>query len=371
MKISKLEAIPFASPIKAFEDAYAKLEASKAVLVKIFTDDGFIGYGEACAWQPEFYGETLESIVYAIQKYISPVIVGQNPMDIGRIRSLVDAAISKTTCAKEGIDLALFDLIGRVLNVPVYALINGSFRNKIPVASEIGINKPNIMANDALKLLEMGIKVIKIKGSHDIEEDVKRIRAVRDAVGDKADLRLDPNSKWTTCGTIKAMQAVEDCGLQLLEQPVPGWDLKGMAHIRKSIGIPLMADESAWMPEDVVAIAETEAADIINIKISKTGGLWLAKKIEAVAEAEGLVCMVGTEIEPGFSLAAKLHLAASMRTLPYACEFTELTLLKNSMLKPNIKIEDGYIRVPESAGLGFDLDEQTFAEFVIDFEKKS
>jgi L-alanine-DL-glutamate epimerase-like enolase superfamily enzyme len=167
------------------------------------------------------------------------------------------------------------------------------------------------------------------------------------------------------------MREVEDCHLQYLEQPVPGWDLKGMAHIRRSIGIPLMADESAWTTEDVVTIAEQEAADIINIKISKTGGLWMAKKIETVAEAEGLVCVVGTEIEPGFSLAAKLHLASSMKTLPYACEFTEISLLKHSMLKPAIEMKDGYICVPEGAGLGFDLDEQTFAGFIVDFEKKS
>jgi L-alanine-DL-glutamate epimerase-like enolase superfamily enzyme len=370
MKISKIEAIPFACPIRSFEDAYAKMEASKAVLVKIFTDDGFIGYGEASAWQPEFYGETLESVVYAIQKYISPAIIGQNPMDIGPILSVVDASMYKTTCAKEGIDLALFDLLGRVLNTPVHTLINGSFRNKIQVASEIGINRPNIMADDALRLLKMGIKVIKIKGSHAIEEDVKRIKAVREAVGDQAELRLDPNSHWTTFGTIKAMKDVEDCRLQLLEQPVPGWDLKGMSFIRKSIGIPLMADESVWTPQDVVAISEHKAADIINIKISKTGGLMLAKKIEAVAEAEGLICMVGTEIEPGFSLAAKLHLAASIKNLPLACEFTEISLLERSILKPQIMLEDGYIRVPGSAGLGFNLDDHTLEECIVDLTKK-
>ena len=214
------------------------------------------------------------------------------------------------------------------------------------------------MALNAIDLMKQGIKVIKIKGSEDINMDTKRIHAVREAVGSQAVLRLDPNAHWNTPGTIKAMRELESCDLQLLEQPVPEWDLKGMAMIRKSIGVPLMADESIWTPYDVVRIAEYEAADIINIKISKTGGLFNAKKVEGVAEALGLQCMVGTEIEPGFSLAAKLHLAASMKNLPLACEFTELSLLKESILKRKIEIEDGFIAVPQGIGLGVEVDEQ-------------
>jgi L-alanine-DL-glutamate epimerase-like enolase superfamily enzyme len=369
MKINKVEVIPFGSPIKNFADAYAEVSTSNAILVKIYTDEGIIGYGEACAWQAEFYGETLESVSYALQKYITPKIIGQNPLNINRILSIVDASFAKATCAKEGVDLALFDLAGRILKVPVYTLLNGCFRDQIPIACEIGINKPDIMAQDAMALLKKGVKVIKLKGSPEVEEDVKRIKTVREAVGNEAVLRLDPNAHWCTHETIKAMREVEDCSLQLLEQPVPGWDLKGMAHIRKSIGIPLMADEGIWTPQDVVAIAEHGAADIINIKIAKTGGLFLAKKVEAVAEAEGLPCMVGTEIEPGFSLAAKLHLAASMKNLPFACEFTELSLLQKQILNPKIKIENGNVKVPQGIGLGFELDEQVFSECTIDLEE--
>jgi len=139
-----------------------------------------------------------------------------------------------------------------------------------------------------------------------------------------------------------------------------------MSKIRKSINIPLMADEGIWTPQDVIQLVKYDAADIVNIKISKTGGLLLAKKIEAVAEAVGLPCLVGTEIEPGFSLAAKLHLAASMKNLPFACEFTELSLLQESILKPKIEIEDGYIKVPKGVGLGFEVDEDILMKHAID-----
>lgn len=365
MNITKVEVIPFGIPIKRFADAYAEVHRSNAVLVKIYTNDGSVGFGEACAWEPEFYGETLESVSSSISKYVAPQIIGMDPLDINHVLSKVDATLARVTCAKEGIDLALFDLAARVLKVPVYTLLNGSFRDKIPIACEIGIDQPEAMATNAQELLKMGVSVIKIKGSHDIDEDIKRVKLVREAIGDQATLRLDPNAHWNTHGTIRAMKELEACNLEYLEQPIHGLDFNGMAKIRKSIGIPLMADEGIWTPQDVIEIARREAADIINIKISKTCGLLLAKKIEAVAEAVGLPCVVGTEIEPGLSLAAKLHLAASMRNLPFACEFTELSLLQASVLKQKIEIEDGFVRVPKGVGFGVDVDEDSLMRHAI------
>lgn len=365
MIITKVQAIPFGVPIRNFADAYTGFTTSNAVLVKIYSEDGTIGFGEACAWEPEFYGETLESVSSTIEKYVAPNIIGQNAFNINRIMSIIDAKLARITCVKEGIDLALHDLVGKLLNVPVYTLLGGSFREEIPVASEIGIGTPEAMAQNALDVLQLGIKVIKIKGSDDMALDIKRIKAVREAVGDEVSLRLDPNAAWNTTGTIKIMKEVEDCHLQLLEQPVPGWDLKGMAHIRNSVGIPIMADEGIWTPQDVIKIADYGAADIINIKLAKSCGLALGKKIEAATEAVGLTSIVGTEIEPGFSLIAKLHFAASMKMHPLASEFTELSLLKANILKHDIEIKDGCVKVPDGPGFGVELDEDIFEEFII------
>jgi L-alanine-DL-glutamate epimerase-like enolase superfamily enzyme len=362
MKIEKIEAIPFGVPIKKFAAAYTGSSVSNAVLVKIYTNQGHIGFGEACAWEPEFYGETLESVTSTIEKYIAPKIIGEDPRNINKILSIVDAHVARLTCAKEGIDLALHDLLGKMLGVPVYTLLGGKFRDRIPIASEIGIDTPEMMARNAQDVLALGIRVIKIKGSSDHTTDVLRIRAVREAVGKDISLRLDPNAAWDVNNTIKTMRLVEDCKLELLEQPIPSWDLKGMAHIRQHIGIPLMADESIWTPQDAVRIFEYGAATILNIKIAKSCGLHLAKKIEAVAESLGLPCIVGTEIEPGFSMIAKLHLAASMKIHPLASEFTELPLLKKNILNYPIEIIDGCVKVPDSPGLGAELNEEVFNE---------
>ncbi|WP_299535434.1 mandelate racemase/muconate lactonizing enzyme family protein [Ulvibacterium sp.] len=365
MKITKIETIVYGIPVKGFADAYTSFTRSDAVLIKIHTDSGHIGIGEACAWEPEFYGETRESIESTILNYAAPKIIGKDPFDIGKIMMILDQNLARITCVKEGIDLALHDLVGKILDIPVYKLLGGKFRDKVPVGSEIGINTPQAMADNALRVLKEGIKVIKIKGSDDMKLDVDRIKTVRAAVGDDVELRLDPNAAWDTIGSIRVMRAVEDCHLQLLEQPIPTWDLKGMAHIRNKIGIPVMADESIWTPQDAVKIYDYGAADLLNLKIAKTCGLHLGKKVEATAEALGLPCIAGTELEPGISAVAKIHIAASMRVHPIASEFTELTQVDGTILKQPLKVVDGCLEVPEGPGFGIEIDEGALEEYRI------
>jgi len=359
-RIAKVEVIPYSVPIEDFADAYTGFAASNAVLVKLESDDGVVGYGEACAWEPEFYGETLESITSTLETYVPPKLLGRDPLQIGPILLEIDAALARITCVKEGVDLALHDLAGKLLGVPAYTLLGGAFRDRIQVASEIGIATPEEMARRALRLRDRGFEVIKIKGSPDVGLDVERVRAVREAVGSSIALRLDPNAAWTPIEAVWAMRQLEACDLQLLEQPVAGHDHAGMAHIRSKTHVPLMADEGIWSPEDVIRIRESGAADIVNIKIAKSCGLARGKQIETVARTAGLSCIAGTEVEPGVSLVAKLHLAASFVRHDLASEFTELSLLKKNVLAWEPRIIDGALRVPQGPGFGVDLNEDVF-----------
>ena len=236
-RITGIEVVPYSVPIDGFADAYTSFTASNAVLVKLVSDDGVTGWGEACAWEPEFYGETVESITSTLEKYIAPKLLGLDPLQLHSILSVVDAALARVTCVKEGVDLALHDLAGKLLGVPAYVLLGGAFRDRIPVASEIGIASPKEMAANALHLRDLGFRVIKIKGSADAQMDVVRVQAVREAVGPSIALRLDPNAAWTTIDAVRAMRRLEACDLQLLEQPIPGDDYAGMAHILSLIHI--------------------------------------------------------------------------------------------------------------------------------------
>ena len=359
-RITEIEVIPYSVPIEGFADAYTAFTASNAVLVKVGTDEGVVGFGESCAWEPEFYGETVESITSTLETYIAPKLLGKDPLQLHVLLATVDAALARVTCVKEGVDLALHDLVGKLLGVPVYVLLGGAFRDRIQVASEIGIASPEEMADSALRLRRLGFRVIKVKGSADVRADVSRVRAVREAVGPSVALRLDPNAAWTPIDAIWAMGQLEQCKLELLEQPIPGDDYEGMAHIRNKTHVPLMADEGIWTPQDVLHIRRAGAADIVNIKIAKSCGLARGKHIQVVADAAGLLCLVGTEIEPGFSCAAKLHLAASFPRHDLASEFTELSLLKKNVLQWNPEIVDGAVQVPQGPGFGVELDEEVF-----------
>ncbi|MFA9517443.1 mandelate racemase/muconate lactonizing enzyme family protein, partial [Halopenitus sp. H-Gu1] len=366
MEITDIETVPYGIPVRKFVDSYTEFDRSKAVLVKIHTDTGHLGIGEACALEPEFYGETLESITSKIQNYIAPAIIGADPRNIGRIMMLVDQELARVTCVKEGIDLALHDLVGKILDVPAYQLLGGRFRDEVRVAAEIGCDTPEEMAENALDLLERGISVIKLKGSNNPDLDIDRIRAVRNAVGEDIPLRLDPNAAWNTMTTIRVMRAVEECHLQYIEQPIPTGDFKGLAHIRSNIESPVMADESIWTREDAVKLYEYEAADLLNLKIAKTCGLHRGKQIEAVAEAIGMPCVAGTELEPGISSVAKIHFAASMKNHPLASEFTELSQLDGTILSEPLQVKDGTLEVPDGPGFGVEIDDDRVHEYAID-----
>jgi len=356
MRITKVEGYPVRMPMRRFSDAYSDYLTGQFVLVEIRTDEGVVGYGEApCTVSVGFYGETLETVTVSIRNYIAPRLIGEDPLNIRKAISIMNVAQGNAFIAKTGIDLALYDVAGKALGVPTYTLLGGMQRDRVKAACEIGIVKPEEMVEEARRLVEMGFRVIKIKAGRDVEDEMRGVRAVRDAIGPDMELRVDPNGGWSRSETLRALKAFADCGVSYVEQPLPGWDLEGLAWIRKATGVPIMVDESVWNPHDVIKVAEAEAADIINIKLTKAGGLKNSLDIYTTAEALGMPCVVGTELEACVGVAAKLHLAASLEKLPFACEFTELAF-HNMAVKEPLRLEDGCLRVPRGPGLGISPD---------------
>jgi len=358
MRITKVELYPVRMPMRAFTDAYSDYPTCQFVLVKIETDEGVVGYGEApCTVTVGFYGETLETVVASIRNQIGPRLVGEDPLNLGRIVSIMDIVHGRAVLAKTAIDLALHDVVGKSLHIPSYVLLGGMQREHVKAACEIAIVKPEEMVKEARRLIELGFTVIKIKAGKDVEEEIRGIRAVRDAIGSKIELRVDPNAGWSRLDTLKAMRSFARDEISYVEQPLPGWDLEGLAWLRRSTGIPIMVDESVWTPHDVVKIAESEAADLINIKITKAGGLKNSLDIYTTAEAFGLPCVVGTELESCVAVGGKLQLAASLGKLPFACEFTELAFQTMAVME-SLELRDGCLSVSSSPGLGLTPDMQ-------------
>ena len=332
------------------------------VIVEIDSDSGITGVGEACT-DIGFFGEPLEEVQSAIDLYLGPKLLGKDPFD--REQLLYEIDFPGNSCAKSGIDLALHDLLGKALDVPVCHLIGGSRRRQVLAVMEVAGGTPDGMARQCVEWVEQGVRGFKAKVGAIPEEDVERLAAIRAAVGPEIMLRADANQGYTPKEAIRLCRLCErrDVGLELLEQPVPKWDLAGMAQVRAAVDVLIEADEAAYTPHDVMQIVRYQAADVINIKIAKAGGLYQSKKIAAVAEAAGLECVIGTAWGLGVKVAAKLHLAAATRSLRDGVEFTELMLHDMLLAGPQAAdlappLSDGHLNVPLGPGFGVTVDEE-------------
>ncbi|MDP6458741.1 MAG: mandelate racemase/muconate lactonizing enzyme family protein, partial [Candidatus Bathyarchaeota archaeon] len=245
-------------------------------MVKIETDEGVTGIGEA-ATDIGFFGETLEAVKYGIDRYIAPSLLGMDPLN----RELIMAKMTldgerQLPCARSGIDLALHDLMGKALNVPVTTLLGGRLRNKVLAAIEVGAPTPEDLAELCNEYVRQGVRAFKLKMHGYPDEDLAKIQAVREAVGNEITIRTDANQGYTVKEAIKICQGAEklDLSLELMEQPIAEWDLDGMAMIRNSTNVLIEADEGVYNRYDVMRFIKRGAADCFLIKPAKAGGLY-------------------------------------------------------------------------------------------------
>jgi L-alanine-DL-glutamate epimerase-like enolase superfamily enzyme len=301
-----------------------------------------------------------------VEDYLGPQLVGKDPLARDYLLGLIDHR--GNTCARAGIDMALHDLAGKLLGTSVATLLGGRHRTAIPVAIEIAGGAPEAMAAECRSFMERGVRAFKPKIGGVPERDAERLRAIREAVGPDVAIRADANQGYTPKEAIRLCRLAErdGVGLELLEQPVPAWNLQGMAEVRRSVETLIEADESCYSPHDAMEIVRQGAADVLNIKLGKAGGLIAARKIAAVAEAAGLRCVLGTAFGLGLEISAKLQLASSTMSVVDAVEFTEIGLHGNLLEAPHdrllgLPLEDGCLPVPDGPGLGVVLDEAAVA----------
>ncbi|HHY47788.1 MAG TPA: hypothetical protein GX506_10890 [Firmicutes bacterium] len=352
MKIARIEAIIVRMPLrKAFNINLASVTYKDHVVVRVFTDDGFVGIGEA-APLPQFSGEAGDAMVSIIKENLAPAVVGLDPFDIEKIVSAMDGAIAGHNLAKSAIDFAVYDLMGKSIGKPVAKLLGGCVRETVPLCWAVGIGKPDDVIAEALDKVKEGYRCLKLKIGLNPKEDIERVRLVREAVGDEIKLRVDANQGYRPDTAIPTLRKMERYELQYAEQPVPKWDLDGMARVAASVGVPIMADESVFNLNDAVEIVRRRAASVINIKVGKLGGLYKSKKVAAIAEAADIACMVGSMLEAGIGTVAAAHFAASTQNVGYECELIGSLMYDRDIIADELDIEGGVFRIPQSAGLG-------------------
>ncbi|MDF1496144.1 dipeptide epimerase [Caproiciproducens sp. CPB-2] len=312
MKIKEIEIgeifIPLATP---FKTALRTVENVEDIVVRITADTGEVGYGEAPP-TAVITGDTKGSVVCAVRDFIRPAILGMEIENMDGIMEKLHSCIQKNTSAKACVDMALYDLYGKRYKAPLYRLLGG-YRKELETDLTISVNPVGEMVRDSVDAVKRGYRILKTKVGKEGVKDIERIAAIREAVGKDVKIRVDANQGWTAKEAVRILTAMEDRGLdiELCEQPVKAHDLNGMRAVTQAVSTPILADESVFSAEDAVEIIRTGAADLINIKLMKTGGIYGALKICAIAETYGVECMIGCMLESKLAVSAAAHLAAA------------------------------------------------------------
>jgi L-alanine-DL-glutamate epimerase-like enolase superfamily enzyme len=279
MKITKIEAIPIEIPFKKpHELRYVTMYVCDHVITRVYTDQDIVGIGEVSNIHI-ITEETQGSAVHAIRKILAPALEGQDVHNFAMITKKMDAALHGNPMAKASIDMACYDIVGKKLGLPVYTLLGGEYREKIELTMSIGVQSADQMAKEAISLAEQGFG-IKLKFGLDpsAREDVERARIVREAVGPEAKIWGDANGGYTSVARcIQALKQMEQYNLYLLEQPAARYDYDSMIELRRQLSTPVGADESVFSPEDAWNVVKKRIADVINVKVTETGGFFIVK----------------------------------------------------------------------------------------------
>ena len=350
------------------------------VLIRMTGDDGLVGWGEAPAlkdWGGDhgrYYGETPGTTRHVVERYLAPAVAGCEAANIVELHARMDAVIKGYPYAKAALDLAAHDLAGRALGVPVSTLLGGRVRETVPITHSIGLLAIEEAVAECVQVVAEGIRTIKLKVGVDPARDVEIVRRVRDALGPETDLCVDANQGYATPHeAIRTIKRMEPYHIRYAEQPVEGIDR--MAEVARAIETPVMADESAWSPRDVLDIFERRAADIVSIYTTKPGGLYRAMEVAAVCRAAGIVCNVNGSVETGIGNLANLHLAAAAEAVTLSCVVPVSTPAEHrgdriagiyyvdDLIAAPMDYADGAVRVPDGPGMGIEIDQDKVAKY--------
>jgi len=353
MKIKNIRLGMLNVPLKTpFKTAMRTVNEIEDVVVMVETDTGNTGYGSAPA-TAVITGDTHGSIIEAISKVMSPALIGRNISELNKLTNTIQSSIVRNFSAKAALEMAIYDLYGQLYGAPLYKLLGGG-DNVITTDITISVDYIDKMVEDTLSAIDLGFETLKIKVGKDPALDIERIKAIYAAVNERALIRLDANQGWTPKQTVSVMRTLENSGVQLelLEQPVKGDDIEGMKYVTERIHTPVMADESSFGPKEAIELIRKRAADIINIKLMKTGGISNAIKIADIAGMYGVNCMIGCMLESSIGVAAAAHIAVAKSSVITKVDLDTPALGKYDPVTSGVIFDNSEIRITDLPGLG-------------------
>lgn len=368
MKITAIETIPVSVPIapsRAIRGGRGAHTESLFLFVLIRTDEGITGLGEVSGtaiWS----GEDQVTADYVIRSFLAPMLIGADPTEVERLTGRFRYAVAGHPFTKAAIEMALWDILGKVAGLPLYRLLGGAVRDFVTTKFSISGLAPEQSAEIALWAKELGFTTMKVKVGIEPEGDVARVRAVREAIGPEVRLGVDANGGWAPRVAIQTIRRLQEFGIFFAEQPVAPLDVAWLADVRGAVEVPVMADESVYTLQDAMAIVRAGAADVLSVYVGKGGGIGPARKVAAVAEAAGLTCTIGSNLEMGVASAAMIHLAMATSGIgaeEFPCDILSTFFYEADLLAEPLLITAGTARPHEKPGLGVELDDEKVARY--------
>ncbi len=367
MKIVEAEAIPIGIPLKKpFTIALGTLTATNHILVRMVDDEGRTGWGETTTFH-SVYGYDQKSLYHVLTDYLIPAVLGMDPRNRALIHARMDRAIPFNLMAKTGIDLAVLDLIAQADGIPVHQIFGGKRVDRVPLVGGVDIVSPDMARDMATELIAEGYPVLKVKIGLDDAADIKRVEAVRKEAGDDMKIRVDANQGYDRATAASVFSRMAEFDLEWIEQPLPHWDLEGLRFLRERIQTPIAVDESVYTPQDAQNVIGARAADVVNIKVVKCGGIYRCQKIAAVCSSAAITCYVGGCIETTPGMAYNVHFYAATPNLVSAAEIRGNTAYIDDVVTEPLPVVEGCIPVPTTPGLGVTVDTDKVEHYRLSF----
>lgn len=352
MKIQSIEIGKVSIPLKKpFKTALRTVHSAEDIVVKVIADSGEVGFGNAPP-TAVITGDSQDSIIAAIRDTLAPKLVGMDIDNLEAIMTALDTGMLHNCSAKAALDIAVYDLFGKRYGLPLYKLFGGYCRS-METDLTISLNEPAEMVRDSLEAVAEGYTALKLKVGNDPALDIRRVQAIRDAVGPAIKIRLDANQGWNAKEAVRTIRRFEADGLdiELIEQPVKAHDFDGLKYVTDHVETDIMADESAFGPYEVFRLLSMRSCDLINIKLMKAGGLHNAVKIAHFAETMGVQCMMGCMLESKVGITAAASLAAGKRIVSRA-DLDAAVLLAEDPVVGGVSFDKNQLILSDAPGLG-------------------
>jgi muconate cycloisomerase len=360
VRITKVETflldLPLPHPQKR---AFGIFDRENHAIIRLTTDEGLEGLGEAAACGgPNWSEDCAESVKVVVDRFLAPLLLDEDPLRVEHLLRKMDAAVKGNRFAKAAIESALLDVLAKSLNAPLYTLLGGLYRDRLPITWLLNTDDVPAAIEEAEEWLARGVRIFKLKvGAADPNQEITAVLEIAEALKGRAAVRVDANGGWNIVTALRVIPHWEGV-VEYVEQPLPREDVEGMARLVRSCPVPIAADESLFTVGDALRLVKERAADVFLLKLGKAGGILACKRQAAIAEAAGIPCVISTMIDSSIATSAALHFGLSTPIVTHGSELLGPLFLMDDLVEESVRYEGGNLLAPAKPGLGVSLDEE-------------